>query len=122
MSGAFSARLSFLASLSRIGASLKGVPSGEVVRLDGEFWRRSLGLLGIGAGVVPGILDDEGLKVGGGFANRSFPGFPGGVVAGPEVGAVGIGETPFSRLSLPLPLSGAIPGLANVVGAVVAAG
>jgi hypothetical protein len=127
VSGAFSVRLSFFISLSRTAGSLKGVPSGEVVRLEGELCWRSLGLLRVGAGLVPGAVAEEGLTEGAAFSPRSFLGLPGGVVAGLEAGltgaaALGIGEALSARLSFPLSLSGAAAGLAAVAGAVEAAG
>jgi hypothetical protein len=115
VSGAFSER--FFGSSGRAAGSLKGVPSGDVIRLDGEACLRSLGLFGVGAGLVP--VEDEGLRAGAGLSPRSFLGFPGGVVAGLEAGltegaaAVGIGEAFSRRLSFPL--SG--PGLADMAGA-----
>ena len=87
-------RLSFPASLSRIGVSLKGVPSGEVARLEGEFCGRSPGFLGVDGGLEAGGIDGA---------------------------ALGIGEAFSKRLSFPFPLSGVSAGLVDVTGAVVAA-
>lgn len=120
MSGAFSLGLSFFTSFSRMAGSLKGVPSGDVVRLEGVLCCRSLGLSRLGAGLVPGTV--AGVTAGSSFSSRSFLAFPGGVVAGLEAGltgaaAVGMGE---AFLSLPFSLSGVMAGLAAAGAAVVA--
>ena len=52
MSGAFSVRLSFFTSSGCAAGSRKGVPSGEVTRLEGEVIGRSLGFFGMDAGLV----------------------------------------------------------------------
>lgn len=122
MSGAFSARLSFLGSGCTAG-SRKGVPSGEVTRLEGETFGRSPGFLGVDAGLVCGLVANEGLTAGAGVSPRSFLGFPGGVATGLSAGftgaaAVGIGETGavvVAGLAEPT-------GLAPVAGAALPAG
>jgi len=119
MSGAFSGDLSFLISWSRIGLSLKGVPSGDVAREFGCL----LGLLGVAAGFASVAVTEEGLTAGAGFSPRSFFDFTGGVITGLAAGLGGAteaaGEGFSKRLSLPLALSGVIAGLA---GAAVVAG
>ncbi len=119
MSGAFSERLSFLGSSGAAAGSRKGVPSGEVTRLEGEGFWRSLGFLGVDAGLGAGSVDNEGLTAGTGLS--PFLDFTGGVAAGLAAGltgaaAVGIGEASS------LPLSGVSAGLAAGAGAAVVAG
>lgn len=105
MSGALPGCLSFFAS-SCCGDSLKGVPSGDVVRLDGVCLR-SFDFPCRESGVLPAALAG-GSKPGVGFTNRSFLPLPGAVEAGAVLGfrgadAAGAGEWSFAGLSLPFP-------------------
>src|ERR1044072_2057172 len=91
--------------------SLTGVPSGDVVRLDGALGC-SFGLAGVMGGFASGAVADEGVRAGAGFSPRSFLFFPGGVIAGllsDLTGGMGDGFASFWSLFL----GGVIAGLAG---------
>src|ERR1043166_255003 len=98
--------------------SLTGVPSGDVVRLDGALGC-SLGLAGVRAGFASGAVADEGVSAGAGFSPRSFLFLPGGVIAGllsELTGGTGVGVASFWSLFLGCGVIAGLAGAAELTG------